>query len=66
MKKNSKGERKQLFHFKTCFIDTLAMKGTYTLTHSHQKFKIFKNLLIHSICSKNKWVKRLQESLGSL
>lgn len=27
---------------------------TYTFTQSLQKFKIFKNLLIHSLCSKNK------------
>ena len=58
MKKNTKKERqKQLFHFKTCFMDTLAMKGTCTLTQSHQKFKIFKHLLIPPSCSENKRMK---------
>ena len=38
-------------------MDALAMKGTCTLTRSQQKFKIFKNLLIPSSCSENKWMK---------
>lgn len=61
-----KKREKQLFYFKTRFMDTLAMNGAYTLTQNSRKFKIFEKFMIDSICSDNKWVKLLEEPLSSL